>query len=226
LRSGGLGRLSVAALGDHADGGCTPHRERNGSEGAGAAWRQREPVAASHEVCEPGRERQHEGPPRHRGRLELDPQRAARSEQQHLDGSDRRVEAARDLVVGEARDLAEQEDLTLRRRQRSDGAEKGVCLLVTPLERRHRVGIDRLLARTSSGGAKASAPDVLRNGEQPRPRRVGPRAAQKCTVGVDKCRLSDVLGILHVSQLPQRGDVDSAAMPLVEALEGPVRFRA
>jgi hypothetical protein len=195
---GGRDRSSIAAIGDdvHDYGGGRADRERHCSERAGATRNQREPVAAPDEVREPGREGQQERPPRHRGRLELDPQGAARSEQQHLDGPDRRVEPARDLVVGEARDLAEQEGLTLGRGQRRDRVEQGVCLLALQLGRRHRVRIDFLLSRARSPGAKAPVSDVLCDREQPGARRVGPRAAQKRPVGVDERGLGDVLGVL------------------------------
>src|SRR5688500_9544914 len=147
----------IVALQLHSSSGDAAEGEYGRTKGSCAAWGQRERIAAASEVQEPGRELQAERAPAlgHRRRLELGPERSTRAEEQHLDGGDGRVEALRDLVVGEPGDLTEEEDRPLLPRKRDERAPDGVGTLVGRICRRARVEIERLLARAAEGRAEA-----------------------------------------------------------------------
>ncbi len=181
------GTLVAALLDVQRSGGDPGDREHCGAEGAGAPGRQDERVAASGELSEPGRKLEPERAAalRHR-RVELGPQRSARAEEEHLDGSRRRADALRDLAVREPGELAEQEDLTLLGRQRDECAPNSFGVLRNELGRRGALDIERLLAGPPQRGAEAPPAHVLRDREQPRTRRPWTRATQNCPVGVDE----------------------------------------
>ena len=102
--------------------------------------------------------------------------------------------------------------------------EEGARLLVRLLRSKRGILVERPLARAAERGAKAPAPHVLGDRQQPGARRLGLRASQHRAVGVDERRLGDVLGVLAVAERAQRGPVDVAAMPAVELLEGAFRI--
>jgi hypothetical protein len=196
------------------DGGDTGGRE--------SPRRQQRRVRAPEELRQPRRERhQHAAAAGHGRRLEGRAQCPPGPEERHLHGRDRRALHIRDLVVGEAGELAQNEYLALRRRQ----LRERVAQLLR-LERR-LVGRDRLVERLLAQRApEAAAAHVLGDREQPGARRLGLRPAQHRPVGVDERRLGHVLRVLDVAEVAEGRAEDVVAVPAVQALDGAIRVLA
>ena len=84
---------------------------------------------------------------------------------------------------------------------------------------RSEVGVERDLARAPGGGAEALAADVVGDRDQPVPGLLRPCARLVRAIGVEECRLDDVLGVRVVREHGERIAIDVLDVSLVQALE-------
>jgi len=200
------------------DGGGEPAGDLDGRPAAGEPAGER-PESVPPEPWQRDQAAENAAPCARRLVVELDPEGPARTEEQRLNSRHRHVHRGRDLHVRASSDLAKDEGLALRGAQPLERDPDVVGRRALAIRCRDELGVELDLQRPGSARAEPPARGVLGDGQEPGLRLLRLIPAAQRPVGVEEGRLSDVLGLVGISHVPQDEAVDVALVARVKALQ-------